>query len=170
MSWAELQFTCPFEAKETRILDPMSQEVLAETWSCTGGPNYERGTWVSKAYDEWQHPMLMRTSKGEKSEASWGGNCCGKEWEIGADGTELDYSYDLLGRMIRITKPSTTTNAADLVRNYTYDSEGRRLTEILACGSLTQLISCQGDRCLRAQTAPYSLGKVARTHQKGVGG
>ncbi len=127
--------------KETRILDPMSQEVLAETWICTGGHNYERGTWVSKAYDEWQHPMLVRTSKGEKSEASWGGNCCGKEWEIGADGTELDYSYDLLGRMIRITKPGTTTNTADLVRNYTYDSEGRRLTEILACGSLTQLIS-----------------------------
>jgi len=127
--------------KETRILDPMSQVVLSETWVCLGGPNYDRVAWTSKAYDEWQHPILVKKSNGEKTEASWGGNCCGKEWEIGPDGTELDYGYDLLGRMISMTKKGATTNEADLVTNYTYDSEGRRLTQTLAAGSLSQPVA-----------------------------
>ena len=127
--------------KETRILDPMSQQVLSETWVCSGGANYDRVSWTSKAYDDWQHPILVKKSDGEKSEASWGGNCCGKEWEIGPDGTEIDYGYDLLGRVISMTKKGVTTNEADLVTNYTYDSEGRRLTETRVASTLTQPIA-----------------------------
>ena len=127
--------------KETRILDPMSQEVLDETWVCVGGPNYERVAWTSKGFDEWQHPVLVRNAKGEKSEASWGGNCCGKEWEIGGDGTMFLYGYDLLGKLTTIIRKGATTNEADRITSYTLDSEGRRLTETLSAGPLTQLVS-----------------------------
>ena len=47
-------------------------------------------------YDDWQHPVLVLKSSGERTEASWGENCCGKEWEIGPDGVEYNFEYDSL--------------------------------------------------------------------------
>ncbi len=127
--------------KETRILDPMGEEVLSETWVCQGGPNYERVAWVAKTFDDWQHPILTLKSNGERTEASWGENCCGKEWEIGPDGVMYSYGYDSLARMITRVKRSATSNDTDLVTSFTYDAAGHRLTETLAGGGLSQLIS-----------------------------
>jgi len=147
--------------KETRILDPMSQVVLSETWVCFGGANYDRVAWMSKTYDEWQHPVLVKKSNGEKTEASWGGNCCGKEWEIGPDGTELDYGYDVLGRVISVTKRSASTNESSQVINYTYDSDGKRLTETRVGGALTQPIVANGyDRAGRLISTTNGQGIV----------
>ena len=150
--------------KEKRILDPMSQQVLSETWVCSGGANYDRVAWTSKTYDEWQHPILVKKSDGEKTEASWGGNCCGKEWEIGPDGTEINYGYDLIGRMISMTKKAATTDEADLVANYTYDSEGRRLTETRMGGTLSQPVAANVyDRAGRLISATDGQG-IATTY------
>ncbi len=155
--------------KETRIFDPMSQEILSETWVCTGGPNYERVAWTSKTFDEWQHPVLVRNSKGEKSEASWGGNCCGREWEIGADGTTFLYGYDLLGKLTTIIRKGATTNEADRITSYTLDSEGRRLTETLSAGPLTQLISSNTyDLAGRLVSTLDSQGIVTTYRYEGV--
>ena len=126
--------------KESRIMDSMNEPVLDEVWVCNGD-SFDRVSWITRSFDDWQHPILVLKSSGEKVEASWGGNCCGKEWEIGPDGTELDYGYDLLGRMINMTKKGTTTNEVDLVTNYTYDSEGRRLAETRVGGTLTQPVA-----------------------------
>jgi hypothetical protein len=127
--------------KETRILDPMSQEVLGETWVCLGGPNYDRVAWTFKAYDEWQHPILVEKSNGEKIEASWGANCCGKEWEIGPDGVEYNYEYNGLAQMVGRVKKAANPNGVDLWTFYTTDVLGRRLTESLSAGGLSQQVS-----------------------------
>jgi RHS repeat-associated protein len=127
--------------RETAVRDPMNQVVLAETWVYTGEGNYDRLAWETQSYDEWLHPVLVINSSGEKSEASWGGNCCGKLWERGPNGMEYEYVYDAIGSVVYRIKKGATTNAPDLYSSYTYDGAGRRLTETLLSGGLSLLVS-----------------------------
>jgi RHS repeat-associated protein len=116
--------------KTTRILDAMSQELLREQWVCTGPATYARLTWVEKSFDEWQHPVVTTSSSGAKTEASWGGNCCGKVWESDKTGVQTDFIYDSLGRLemsVKIGHPAT--GQPDLYTSYVYDSANHQVSQ-----------------------------------------
>ncbi|MFH0884050.1 MAG: hypothetical protein V2A56_13775, partial [bacterium] len=126
--------------KETKVLDPFSNEVLTETYVYTGGSNYERVEWMVKSFDVFGHAMTETKSTGEKTESSWGG-CCGKENETDAQGIQKVYEYDALSRVIAEIKVGTNSPADDVEMTYKYDAVGRRLGQSVSGGDLTLVTS-----------------------------
>jgi RHS repeat-associated protein len=155
--------------KECRILNSKSEPVLDESWICAGGPNYERVSWINRTFDDWQHPILSRASNGQTEETSWGANCCGKEWEIGADGVMTKYGYDSFGRMIHVIKAGATTNDPDITTSYKYDSEGRRITTTVSGGDLAMMVSSnQYDTAGRLVAAVDEQGILTTYNSEGL--
>jgi len=127
--------------QEVTIKDGYNQEVLSETYVYTGGTNFERIAWVAQEFDDYYHPIHVYRSTGEKMDGTWGGNCCGKEWEKSAEGIETTYGHDLLNRLVLETKKGTNSPADDFKRIFTLDAVDRKLTETISGGTLSLLVS-----------------------------
>jgi RHS repeat-associated protein len=146
---------------ETTILDVMSQNVLSETWVSTGGGAFARVAWRSQAFDEWQHPILVKKSTGELTEASWGGNCCGKEWERDSTGRHTDYVYDALSRVQMIVRSGNpATGQPDLYTTNAYDTVGRQISQTTFADGLSQTTFSAYDTAGRLLTTTDPAGLV----------
>jgi RHS repeat-associated protein len=147
--------------KETTIIDVMSQEVLSETWVSTGGGAFARVAWRSQAFDDWQHPILVTKSNGEITEASWGGNCCGKEWDGDSAGGKIDYTYDALSRVQMVIKAgNAATGQPSIYTTNVYDTVGRQIAQTTFAGGLSQTTFSAYDTAGRLLTTTDPAGLV----------
>jgi len=126
--------------QEIKIQDGYNQEVLSATYVYAGGTNYERIAWTVQEFDDYYHSIHVYQSTGEQVDGTWGGNCCGKEWEKTADGTEKTYGHDLLNRLVLETKKGTNSPVDNLKREFSLDAVNRLLTEKISEETLSLLV------------------------------
>jgi RHS repeat-associated protein len=157
--------------REMKILDNYNQVVLSETHVYVSGMNYERIAWTAREFDDYYHPIHVYRSTGEQMDGSWGGNCCGKEWEKTADGVETTYGHDLFNRLVLETKKGTNSPSDDIVKEYSLDAVGRNLTEKISGEMLSLLVSSNVyDRAGRTISTMDSAGLVTTySYQNGEG-
>lgn len=125
--------------KETRVENNLGQAVLEETYVYTGSA-YDRTKWAVRSLDANGNPTHVYNSNGTESQATWG--CCGKEYEKDENGVEYYYTYDALKRVTQKLKKGISAGTypaqADQYTTYTYDAEGRKLTEVVSASGLSQ--------------------------------
>ena len=108
--------------KEIIIYDEVNDIVLKELYAYTGS-TYEKISWEVYVYDSEHHITNTYKSNNTQTSATW--NCCNKESETLADGSEYTYTYDSLERVKTKTKKGISGSTPDIVTTYTYDSESR---------------------------------------------
>jgi len=91
-------------------------------------------------------------SNGTYSTATW--NCCSKDSETAADGTQYTFSYNLLKQMVSKTKVGGPTTS------YTYDVEGRQLSETVSGGSALVATASTYDLAGRVTSRTDAAGLV----------
>ncbi|MCP3904529.1 MAG: hypothetical protein GY715_12950, partial [Planctomycetes bacterium] len=94
------------------------------------GSEYEPVRWTVYENDDMGRPVKTVRSDGTVTETEW--DCCRKLWEKDARGIVTGYNYDGLGRLESVTDENNGITAA-----YTYDAEGRQLTETVSSGTLS---------------------------------
>ncbi|MDD5679451.1 MAG: hypothetical protein PHW60_15895 [Kiritimatiellae bacterium] len=133
--------------KETVVNNAFGSQLMYETYVCTSSTNYTRIGWTVTAVDNLGHPIRVDKSNGTYSEATW--NCCGREWEKDENGIEYSYTYDALKRLTQKVKHGISAGQypaqADQYTTYTYDAEGRKLTEVVSASGLSQSRTNQYD-------------------------
>ncbi len=117
------------------------------------GTTYERIRWSVTENDALGHPLTTWNSDGTGASQTWG-SCCGKVAETLADGTEYSYGYDDLKHMTERVKEGIGTQG-DITTSYTYDAEGRRLSETVSDPNVTL--------SLATSTAYDVAGRVVET-------
>ena len=106
---------------------------------------YERLSWQFNTHDKLGHTLTSLNSNGLLTEDQWGLNCCGKEGEIDAYGTEYGYTYDSVKRRTQTVKYGAPAYQsypaiAETITEYTYDAAGRVTSETLKSGSSSMVI------------------------------
>ncbi len=127
---------------DVKITNTNGSTVMTEQ-SVWTGTTYERIRWSVTENDALGHPLTTWNSNGTYSTQTWG-SCCGKLSEAFADGTEYSYDYDDLRRVTSRVKEGTVTQA-DVAASYTYDAEGRRLSETISGDTLDLTTSTEYD-------------------------
>ncbi|MFA7158177.1 MAG: hypothetical protein WC299_02655, partial [Kiritimatiellia bacterium] len=126
--------------KETFVYNAFGSQLMYEKYVCSDGTNYARIDWSVASIDESGHPVRVDKANGAYSEATW--NCCGKEWEKDESGVEYSYTYDALNRLTQKVKHGISAGQypaqADHYTTYTYDAEGRKLTEVVSSSGISQ--------------------------------
>ena len=135
--------------KETKITDGRSNEAMTETYAYSGS-GYSRIAWNVKNFDSEHHVLASYNSNGTYSTATW--NCCSKDSETTADGTQYTYSYNLLKQMISKAK------VAGPATSYTYDVEGHVLSETISGGSVSLATSATYDLAGRITSRTDAAG------------
>ena len=128
--------------KEIIIYDEVNDIVLKELYAYTGS-TYEKISWEVYVYDSEHHITNTYKSNNTQTSATW--NCCNKESETLADGSEYTYTYDSLERVKTKTKKGISGSTPDIVTTYTYDSESRVLSESVSDGTNTLTTSTTYD-------------------------
>lgn len=121
--------------REISITGSTGEELLQESYIHTAG-GYIRVSWTVNAHDELGRVIAAYTADGGVTESTWG--CCGKDSETDRTGISRAFLYDDLKRVTSITRHGAP-GQADIVTQYTYDASGRRLTEIVTAGDLSQV-------------------------------
>ncbi|MDD5678390.1 MAG: hypothetical protein PHW60_10435 [Kiritimatiellae bacterium] len=151
--------------KETVVRNAFGSQLMHENYVCTGSTNYARIGWAVTAVDDLGHPVHVYNSNGTESEATW--NCCGKEWEKDENGVEYSYTYDALKRLTQKVKHGISAGTypaqADQYTTYTYDAEGRKLTEVVSASGLNQGRTNQYDLAGRITNSTDSAGLATST-------
>jgi len=126
--------------KETVVRNAFGSQLMSEKYVCTDGTNYVRVEWAIATLDDLGRPIRVDKSNGTYTEATW--SCCGKEWEKDESGIEYSYTYDVLKRLTQKVKHGISAGTypaqADQYTTYTYDAEGRKLTETVSASGLSQ--------------------------------
>jgi len=126
--------------REISISNQFGRELLHEIQVYTGS-DYERIQWTVKLYDDEGHVTDVYNSDGTHTETDWG--CCNKQSETDAQGIVTDYTlHDDLGRVLEQIKRGTA-GTADIITEYTYDAQGRRLSQTVTAGEL--ILTSAGD-------------------------
>ncbi|MFC1461750.1 hypothetical protein ACFLQR_04455, partial [Verrucomicrobiota bacterium] len=137
---------------------------MQETYAYDGG-DYDRIDWTVHTLDELGRPTESYKSDGTQIESTWA--CCGKEWEKDENGVEHYYTHDALKRVTESMKKGIAAGTypaqVDIYTDYTYDAAGRRLTEIVSAGGLTNSTSTQYDLAGRVTESVNSAGLVTET-------
>ena len=132
--------------KDVRIEDETSHVLQEESYVYTGS-GYERIAWTVYTLDELGRTLLARRSDGSQVNTSWA--CCGKDTETDVQGGIHNFTYDALKRVTSEEKEGTTAGEYPAQENqfteYTYDAEGRKLTQTVRGGSLSLVTSNQYD-------------------------
>lgn len=119
---------------DVTMTDTAGATVMTEQ-SVWNGTTYERIRWSVTENDALGHPLTTWNSDGTEASQTWG-SCCGKLSETLADGTEYSYGYDDLKHMTERVKEGVGTQV-DITTSYTYDAEGRRLSETVSDPNVT---------------------------------
>ena len=133
--------------REVRVADPAGNTVLSESYVYTGS-GYEPMTWTVQNYDDRGRLTNKCTAAGAVEDTAW--NYLNKVTEVDAYGVEYAYSYDALNRIAAKTKEGISASGGypaqeDLVTTYTYDANGKVLTEIVSGGGLSLVTSNEYD-------------------------
>jgi RHS repeat-associated protein len=128
--------------KEIIIYDERSDIVLKELYVYTGSA-YEKISWEVYVFDSEHHLTNTYMSNNTQTSATW--NCCNKESETLADGSEYTYTYDSLDRVKTKTKKGISGSTPDIVTTYTYDSESRVTSVSIYDGTHTLTTSATYD-------------------------
>jgi YD repeat-containing protein len=151
--------------KETSVTDGRSNEAMTETYAYDGS-GYSRIAWNVRTFDSEHHVLASYNSNGTYSTATW--NCCSKDSETTADGTQYTFSYNLLKQMISKTKCSAG-NLPAITNSYTYDAEGHQLSETISGGSALVATSSSYDLAGRA-TSRTDVAGLTTTYAYSNGG
>jgi RHS repeat-associated protein len=162
----------PFKTtKDATVHDQAGNAVLEETY-VYNGTGYERVAWAASSYNE--RGQLTQTTRhnGQVSSSVWVGDR--QQAEINDAGIETDYTYDAIGRISTMTKKGVPASGGfpaqpDIVTTFTYDPEGRKLSEIVASAGLSLSQSWVYDRAGRLQSATDQAG-LTTSHAYANGG
>jgi len=141
--------------KEVKVTDGRSNDVMTEVYAYDGG--YSRIAWNVKTFDAEHHVLASYNSNGTYSTSTW--NCCSKDSESSADGTQYTFSYDLLKRLVSKTKCGVGVSPA-IVTSYTYDAEGRQLSESISGGSALAATATSYDLAGRVTSRTDAAGLI----------
>jgi YD repeat-containing protein len=139
--------------QEVTTYDKYENAVRQETRVYTGN-SYHALSWVVTAYDDAGRVLSTQQSDGLTTETEWG--CCGKTYEMNANGQESTYEYDELKRTVQTVSDRGTGR---ITTTYTLDAVGRQLASKVTSGGLTQTTSNQYDQAgrLESTTGPDGL-------------
>lgn len=146
--------------KETTIRDERGNPVLQETYVYTGA-GYIRVGWTASSFDDRGQLTQTLRHTNQLSTTLWDADR--KVSETDESGVETTYSYDSLGRVRTQTKKGIAANSTfpaqpDIVTTFTYDAEGRKLSETIAAGSLSLTKSTEFDTAGRVKTETDQTG------------
>jgi len=127
--------------QEVSITDRFGNGRFNETYIYTG-EGYERIQWTVYYYDELDHIIKTQHSNGTISENEW--DCCNILQKIDEQGITTLYTYDELNRTKSITKKGYDSQP-DIIKYYTYDAKGRKLSETIKAGEKQMKTSYQYD-------------------------
>ena len=114
--------------RNTFVYGPRGNLDLEENYVYTG-ETYQRFSWMAYLYDEQNRQIEEFASNGTRASYTW--NCCAKESETLADGTQYTYVYDATRRLVSKTKVGGPTET------YEYDAAGHRVKTIITGGELS---------------------------------
>ncbi len=162
----------PFKTtKEVTVRDQHGNGVLQETYVYDGA-SYERIAWTVMDHDERGHVVMSRDHKGQMMTAVWNGEH--KTSEIDAAGIEATYTYDSLNRLKTQTRKGIAAGGGfpaqdDIVTTFSYDAEGRQISEVVAGGSLSLSSSRAFDKAGRLTRETDQAG-LSTTYADANGG
>ena len=142
-------------SKEIIIYDEVNDIVLKELYAYTGS-TYEKISWEVYVYDSQHHVTNTYKSNNTQTSATW--NCCNKESETLADGSEYTYTYDSLERVKTKTKKGISSSTPDITTTYTYDSESRVTSVSVNDGTNTLTTSTTYDTAGRVTSKTDASG------------
>lgn len=119
--------------RETIVYDVRGNAVQKETGIYTGTA-YERVSWEVSTYNQRNQITAKYFSNNTYETYVW--NCCSKESETLADGTQYTYAYDAMKRMVSKTKAGIGSQP-DQVTTYEYDAADREVKNTIAAGALS---------------------------------
>lgn len=148
--------------KNTTVRDERGNVVLEEAYVFDGA-NYERIEWTVNSFDDTGHQLSAAKNTGEVSMTSWNGDLMSSRTE--ADGTRTEYAYDELQRLKTQTKKGIAASGgfpaqADIMTTYSYDAEGRKLSETKASGANSLTTSNTFDKSGRIKTSTDNAGQI----------
>jgi YD repeat-containing protein len=142
--------------KTVSVNDNKGDNVLNETYAYDGS-DYSRIAWTERTFNDDHKVLSTASSNNTESSATW--NCCSKDSDTAADGTEYVYSYNLLKQMVTRTKKGAN-GSPDVVTTYTYDAEGRRLSSTTSSDGLSLGTSATYDGAGRMTSSTDASGLV----------
>ena len=113
--------------RNTFVYGPRGNLGLEENYVYTGEA-YQRFSWMAYLYDDQNRQIEEYASNGTRASYTW--NCCAKESETLADGTQYTYVYDATRRLVSKTKVGGPTES------YEYDAAGHRVKTTVTGGEL----------------------------------
>ncbi len=120
--------------REISIENNVGNVLLSET-EAYNGAGYERIHWTVKLYDDLGRETDTYQSNNTHSESAWG--CCTKDSQTDARGiTVNNILHDDLGRVLTRVKEGSASHE-DITTAYTYDAEGRRLSQTTSAGHMS---------------------------------
>ncbi len=123
--------------REISITGATGQSLQEERYIYTDS-GYILVSWTKHENDDYGRPTATYASDGTATAAAWG--CCGKESETDRNGITRSYIYDDLKRVAFMTKHGIGAQP-DITTQYTYDGSGRRFSETVTAGNITQTTS-----------------------------
>ncbi|MCD4818504.1 MAG: hypothetical protein K8S23_07410, partial [Candidatus Cloacimonetes bacterium] len=125
--------------KDISIFDVSGNKILENTFVFADEKNYESISWNLTEYNDYNLPVKIEYSNGTIEEYKWEAGL--NSVIIDAVGIETRFEYDKLDRVISKTKIGIEANSefpkqADVSQIYTYDAEGRELSETIRSGNL----------------------------------
>ena len=116
--------------RNTFVYGPRGNLDLEENYVYTGEA-YQRFSWMAYLYDDQNRQIEEYASNGTRASYTW--NCCAKESETLADGTQYTYVYDATRRLVSKTKVGGPTET------YEYDAAGHRVKVTVTGGELSMV-------------------------------
>ena len=122
--------------REVIIADIASKnEVLRETYVCSGENEFEPISWVATTRDEQNRITRIRKSDGTYLDRAWNGFQLAHE--IGYDGVRTDYEYDSYGRCISSIRYGHEIRP-DLITSVIYNPDNKILSKTVYSDGLSQ--------------------------------
>ena len=147
--------------RETSIRNEFGNELMREIY-VFNGKDFERIQWTVQHFDEFGRLIKVMNSDGTQTENTW--SCCAKESDTDTRGIRRTYVYDDLQRVETEVKDGISSgqwpSQTDIHTFYTYDAEGRRLSETVSAGELNLVTSNDYDLAGRLINTTDSAGLV----------
>ena len=154
--WANNAFaSVPGKSTRTvRTIDSCGNEVRTENYVHTG-TSFELVSWENKTYSPTHKVIASTCSDGKTSSADY--ICTGAVWTIDENGVRTDNTFDEAKRLKTSTRRGVR---GDVVTTYTYDAQGRAVSETQTAGTLTKTVSRSYDAFGELASETDALGNT----------